>query len=109
MSSQKTTMNSKFGNKIRILREEQNLLLRQVASLLDMDTAQLSKIERGERQAKKETVLNISKILKISKDELLTLWLADQIYEVVKNEDNALKAMMVAEEQVEYLKASKKK
>jgi len=27
----------------------------------------------------------------------------------VKNEDNALKAMMVAEEQVEYLKASKKK
>jgi transcriptional regulator with XRE-family HTH domain len=102
-------MNSKFGNKIRILREEQNLLLRQVASLLDMDTAQLSKIERGERQAKKETVLNISKILKINKDELLTLWLADQIYEVVKNEDNALKAMMVAEEQVEYLKASKKK
>jgi transcriptional regulator with XRE-family HTH domain len=109
MSSQKATMNSKFGNKIRILREEQNLLLRQVASLLDMDTAQLSKIERGERQAKKETVLNISQILKINKDELLTLWLADQIYEVVKNEDNALKAMMVAEEQVEYLKASKKK
>lgn len=102
-------MKSKFGNKIRILREEQNLLLRQVASLLDMDTAQLSKIERGERQAKKETVLNISKILKISKDELLTLWLADQIYDVVKNEDNALKAMMVAEEQVEYLKANKKK
>jgi HTH-type transcriptional regulator, competence development regulator len=108
MSSQKTRMKSKFGNKIRLLREEQNLLLRQVASLLDMDTAQLSKIERGERQAKKDTVLNISKILKINKDELLTLWLADQIYDVVKNEENALKAMIVAEEQVEYLKANKK-
>ena len=50
-------MSSQFGNKIRTLREEQNLLLRQVASILEMDTAQLSKIERGERQAKKETVL----------------------------------------------------
>jgi transcriptional regulator with XRE-family HTH domain len=40
-------MNSQFGYKIRTLREEQNLLLRQVASILEMDTAQLSKIERG--------------------------------------------------------------
>ena len=83
-------MNSQFGNRIRIIREEQKLLLRQVAPLLDMDTALLSKIERGERQAKKETVLKIAKILKIKSDELLTLWLADQIYDVVKDEDNAL-------------------
>ena len=72
-------MNSRFGNKIRALREEQNLLLRQVASILEMDTAQLSKIERGERQAKKETVLKIAVTLKVSEKELLTLWLADQI------------------------------
>ncbi|MFO0320901.1 MAG: helix-turn-helix domain-containing protein [Bacteroidota bacterium] len=102
-------MSSQFGNKIRTLREEQNLLLRQVASILEMDTAQLSKIERGERQAKKETVLKIAVILKVKDDELLTLWLADQIYDVVKNEKNALKAMMVAEEKVEYLKTHKQK
>jgi transcriptional regulator with XRE-family HTH domain len=102
-------MSSQFGNKIRTLREEQNLLLRQVASILEMDTAQLSKIERGERQAKKETVLKIAVILKVKDDELLTLWLADQIYDVVKDEKNALKAMMVAEEKVEYLKAHKQK
>lgn len=102
-------MNSQFGNKIRTLREEHNLLLRQVASILEMDTAQLSKIERGERQAKKETVLKIAVILKVKDDELLTLWLADQIYDVVKNEKNALKAMMVAEEKVEYLKTHKQK
>ena len=95
-------MNSQFGNKIRTLREEQNLLLRQVASILEMDTAQLSKIERGERQAKKETVLKIAFILKVSEKELLTLWLADQIYDVVKDEDIALQAMMVAEDSVKY-------
>lgn len=85
------------------------MLLRQVAPLLDMDTALLSKIERGERQAKKETVLKIAKILKVKEDELLTLWLADQIYDVVKDEDNALKAMMVAEDSVKYLISKKTK
>ena len=100
-------MNSQFGNKIRILREDQKMLLRQLASLLDMDTAQLSKIERGERNAKKETVLKLAEILKVDPDELLTLWLADQIYDVVKDENTALKAMMVAEESVKYFKRKK--
>jgi len=100
-------MNSKFGKKIRILREEQAMLLRQIAPLLEMDTAQLSKIERGERNAKKETVLKLSKILKFDPDELVTLWLADQIYNVVKDENTALKAMMVAEEIIKYSKSKK--
>jgi len=95
-------MNSQFGNKIRILREEQKMLLRQLAPMLDMDTAQLSKIERGERNAKKETVLKLAEILKVTPDDLVTLWLADQIYDVVKDENTALKAMMVAEESVKY-------
>jgi transcriptional regulator with XRE-family HTH domain len=97
-------MNSHFGNKIRILREEQKMLLRLLAPLLDMDTAQLSKIERGERNAKKETVLKLAEILKVIPDELVTLWLADQIYNVIKDENTALKAMMVAEESVKYSK-----
>ncbi len=101
-------MNSRFGNKIRTLREEQNLLLRQVASILEMDTAQLSKIERGERQAKKETVLKIAVILNVSEKELLTLWLADQIYDVVKDDENALQAMMVAEDSLKYERRKKK-
>ena len=102
-------MNSQFGNKIRTLREEQNLLLRQVASILEMDTAQLSKIERGERHAKKDTVLKIAVILNVTEKELLTLWLADQIYDVVKDDENALQAMMVAEDSVKYEITKRKK
>ena len=67
-----------------------------------MDTAQLSKIERGDRQANKETVLKIAVILKVQEKVLLTLWLADQIYDVVKDDENALQAMMVAEDIVKY-------
>ena len=43
-------MKSQFGERIRALREKQNLYLRQVAPLLEMDTAQLSKIEKGLRR-----------------------------------------------------------
>ena len=48
--------------------------------------------------------MKIAQILNVKSDELLTLWLADQICDVVKNEDNALLAMMVAEESVKYSK-----
>lgn len=86
-------MVSQFGNKIRQLREQQNLLLRQVAPLLEIDTPLLSKIERGERTAKKEIVSKLADILKTDKGELLTLWLADQVYDVVKGEDVANEAI----------------
>lgn len=102
-------MESQFGEKIRTLRENQGLFLRQVAPLLDMDTAQLSKIEKGLRQMKREQIPIIAHILKADKDELLTLWLADQVYEVVQDENLALKAMQVAEEKIKYEKTKKKK
>lgn len=43
-----------LGIKLRQLRESQGLLLRQVAAEMDIDTALLSKIERGDRRANKE-------------------------------------------------------
>jgi transcriptional regulator with XRE-family HTH domain len=89
-------MESQFGAKIRALREKQNLFLRQVASFLEMDTAQLSKIEKGSRQLKREQIPVIAEILKADKEELLTLWLADQVMEVLNGEslaDEALKSV----------------
>ena len=93
-------MKSQFGEKVRTLREKQNLYLRQVAPLLEMDTAQLSKIEKGLRQLKREQIAILADILKVEKDELLTLWVADQIIEVTNDEDVALKAMQVAEKEI---------
>ncbi len=70
---------SHFGPKVRALRESQNFLLRQIAAKLDIDTALLSKIERGERLASKQQVIDIAKFLKANEETLLTLWLADKI------------------------------
>lgn len=97
-------MDSQFGEKIRALRETQNLFLRQVASLLEMDTAQLSKIEKGLRQLKRDQIPIIAGILKADEDELQALWLADQIYAVLKDEKLANEAIQITEEKIKYKK-----
>ena len=79
-------MKTLFTERLRKSREEQNLLQRQLASLLDMDTPLYSKIERGERIPKKDIVLKLAKYLKVEEEDLLADWLSDQISKIIKDE-----------------------
>jgi transcriptional regulator with XRE-family HTH domain len=97
-------MESQFGEKIRALREQQHLYLRQVAPLLEMDTAQLSKIEKGQRQLKKEQIPLLAEILKADKVELETLWLADQLMQLVKDEPTAGEALKTVSKKIKKAK-----
>lgn len=85
-----------IGNKIRELRESKGILLRQLAAQLDMDTAILSKMERGERFFKKEDILSLSKMFNQDDNELLVLWLADRILKTINNEDYKAEALQLA-------------
>lgn len=96
-----------FGDKIRKLREEKGLVLRKVASELDIDIAILSKIETGQRMANRDLVLRISDYFKIDKKELLVPWISDKILKEVQNEEFAHEAFKVAEEAVVYEKITK--
>ena len=93
---------TQFGERIRELITKQNLLLRQLASQLDVDTSIISKVERGDRQLKKEQIPLLAQILKADVEELQTLWLADQIYAVVKDEKFANEAMQVADKKINF-------
>jgi transcriptional regulator with XRE-family HTH domain len=86
-------MATQLGDKIRELRTKQNLLLRQVASKLDVDTSIISKMERGERPIKQEQIAILADILKADKEELQTLWLADQLYNVIEGQPMADEAL----------------
>lgn len=86
-------MSNQFGEKIRSLRESNGLLLREVAPLLNIDTSQLSKIERGERQSKKEYIEMFAQIFKVDINDLLKIWLADQMYNVIEGEPLAKEAI----------------
>ena len=100
----KFTMATQFGERIRELRTKQKLLLRHVASKLDVDTSIISKIERGERPIKKEQIAVLAEILKADKIELETLWLADQLMQLVKDEPTADEALKTVSKKIKRAK-----
>jgi transcriptional regulator with XRE-family HTH domain len=75
-----------FNERIKQLREDCQIPQRKLAAVLDIDTASYCKIEKGERRARKEHIPVIAELLKADKDELLTLWLADQVTAMVAEE-----------------------
>lgn len=89
-----------LGSKVRELRESEGLLLRQVAAHIEVDTALMSKLERGERRAQREHVLKIADFLKADKDELILLWLADKIKDVIREEPLGIDALKFVEKNV---------
>ncbi|QIE58672.1 helix-turn-helix transcriptional regulator [Rasiella rasia] len=92
-------MNNYFGQKIRDVRESKNMLLRQLAAFLEVDTALISKIEKGDRKANKIQISKISSALELNEKELLTLWLADRIEKAISdNKENALDALNLIKE-----------
>lgn len=91
-----------IGEKLRKLRKENNLSLRKVAALLDIDVAILSKMERGERRVTKEVVKRLAIIYKYDLKELMVIYLSGKVLNEVGNDELALKALQLAEEQIEY-------
>lgn len=89
-----------FGQHIKQLREQNQLLQRQVASILEIDTAMLSKIERGDRRAKREYIPTLSNLFKANEKELFNIWLADQVYEIIKEEDDPTEILQTVEREI---------
>lgn len=85
-----------IGDRIRELREQDNILLRHLAAQMDIDTAMLSKMERGDRFFRKEDIVALAKIFKQPEEDLLTLWLADKILKTIEEEDYKKQALKLA-------------
>ena len=82
-----------LGKRIKELREEKGLLQRQLAAELEIDSPMYSKIERGERRAKREQVIKLAKLFQVDENELLTLWLAGQVLEIIEGEETGAHAL----------------
>jgi HTH-type transcriptional regulator, competence development regulator len=88
------------GELIRDKREKKGLLLRHVSALLDIDTAILSKIERGERKATREQITKLADILELNKETLLIQYLSEKILYEIKDEYLGIQALKVAEKTI---------
>lgn len=98
---------SQFSEHIRSLRVIRKIPQREVAACLKADTAFVSKLEKGERQARREQVLLLADFFNVDKEELLSLWLGEKVYDVLKNEDVAKQALKVAEKNIDNNKKNK--
>ena len=90
-----------LGPKIKELRLENGVLQRQLASLLEIDTPMFSKIERGDRRAKRTQVIQLANYFNVDETELLTLWVADKVLDAVEDEEALrLDAIRVAQSSI---------
>ena len=90
-----------FGDKIRELRDERDLLQRQLAAALEIDTPMFSKIERGDRRAKREQVVKLAELLHQDENEMLKLLLADKVLDALDGEEKlSIDAIEVAKNEL---------
>jgi predicted nucleotidyltransferase/plasmid maintenance system antidote protein VapI len=96
------------GRTIRKLRVDKGDPIRKVAAYLDIDQAILSKIERGQRKAKREQIIKLAEYFEVDEKQLIASWLKDKIIEMVQNEYTAEKALQLAEKQITYIRRKEK-
>jgi len=91
-----------FGKKIKALREQAGLKQRELAYQLGIGEGYLSKVESDQKPLKREDLTKLNKLFKTPIEELESLWLANKVYSIVRDEETALSALKVAEEQITY-------
>lgn len=95
-------MKTTFGEYIRELRNLSGLTLTQLAAKLDLDSANLSKIENGKRDFDEKRLLKLAKVFKLNIKELKKEFVSDQIAKQIYECDCTKEMLVVAEEKAEY-------
>ena len=76
-------------------REQKNLKTREVAQILGIDQALISKFESGTRFPTREQIAKLSQLLTIDYDTLMVSWTKEKIVNDYGNEPNVLKALSI--------------
>lgn len=89
-------------------RELKGLKTREVAQILGIDQALISKFESGTRKPTREQISKLSQLLEIDFETLMIAWLKEKILYEIGDDEFALKALMVAEQEIKYNKTVSK-
>lgn len=68
-----------FANKLKTLRLNKELLLRQVAAAIEVDTSMVSKFENGERFPTREQIQKLATFFKVPEEEFLVEAFSDKL------------------------------
>ncbi len=98
-------MKETFGEFIRKLRTEKHLTLTQLAAQLELDSANLSKIENGKREFDEKRLDKLAKTFELDIAFIKTEFFSDLFAKKIYQNDCSIETLMAAEEKVAYLKS----
>lgn len=89
-------------------REQKGLKTREVAQILGIDQALISKFESGTRKPTKDQISKLAQLLEIDYETLMIAWLKEKILYEIGDDEFALKALILAEQEIKYNKTVSK-
>ena len=96
-------MKETFGEYVKRLRTENNLTLTQLAAQLDMDSANLSKIENGKRDFDEKRLIKLAAFFNLDIDKVKTEFFSDLIAKKIYQTKYCHETLLLAEEKIKYL------
>lgn len=93
-----------IGQYIRILRNERGWTLAQLAAKLDIDSANLSKIENGKRELDDKKLVKLCKVFKLDKAEMKKELLSEKIARTICEKKFDQTILTLAKEKINYIK-----
>lgn len=98
-------MRTSFGEYIKKLRTENGMTLTQLAAQLELDSANLSKIENAKRDFDEKRLEKLATVFSIKLDDIKTEFFSDLFAKKIYENNCSIETLLVAEEKVQYLKS----
>lgn len=98
-------MKATFGEYIRQLRTDKGFTLTELAALLKLDSANLSKIENNKREFDEKRLDKLAKAFDLNFEKLKTEYFGDQFAKKMFAYNCSSETLIVAKEKMNYLKS----
>ena len=85
---------------LRNARETKGLKIREVAQLLQIDQALISKFESGQRNPTRKQIVQLAELLEIDLETIMVLWLKEKILREITEEEFGPKALLAAQNEI---------
>lgn len=88
-------------NLLKNAREQKGIKTRELAQMMQIDQALISKFENGTRKPTREQVKKLAQALSIDFDTLMIAWLKEKILYEIGSDDLSMRAMAMIREEIE--------
>ena len=93
---------------LKTAREQKNIKTRELAQLLGIDQALISKFENGSRKPTRDQIVKLATVLEINYEKLMIAWLKEKIYDEIGDDRFAFEAIHQVKEEMAYYASFKR-